>query len=62
MRYTYNCTSCGAVARTTRAVDLLNRSGRRCPSCKESAHPGDRDDAGDIRTPADVSQTGRGTQ
>lgn len=36
MPYTYNCTSCGATAQTTRAVDLRNRSGRRCQSCKDN--------------------------
>lgn len=35
MRYRFNCTTCGAPAYTTRAADLRNRSGRRCPNCKE---------------------------
>jgi len=36
-RYTYNCTSCGEIAHTTRAADLRNRSGRRCQNCKSQA-------------------------
>lgn len=42
MRYTYTCTSCGAIAHTTRAADLRNRSGRRCQDCKDGQSPGER--------------------